>query len=53
MRSIILGFIVMIFIGCGSSSTKKDPIALSLSTDAPASPVTKEKGKIPPSIPSI
>lgn len=53
MRSIILGFIVMIFIGCDSSSTKKDPVLPSLSTDAPASPVTKEKGKTPPSVPSI
>ena len=50
MKKIILGFIVMIFIGCGSSSSsKKDPV----SNDAPASPVTQEKGKIPPSVPSI
>jgi hypothetical protein len=49
----ILGFIVMVFIGCGSSRVEKDPIAPNLSTDAPASPVTKEKGKTPPSIPSI
>lgn len=50
MKSIILGFIVMIFIGCGSSSnSKKDPV----SNDAPASPITQEKGKTPPSVPNI
>lgn len=48
-KSIFIGFIAIMFIGCGGSSTVKDPAP----SDTPTSPVTQEKGKTPPSIPNI
>lgn len=54
MRNLLLGLTLTLFlIGCGSSNsnTKKDPVVV---TDKkPISPVTKEEGKTPPSIPNI
>ena len=49
---IILGFIVLLFVGCGegSSSTSSNE---SLEQNGPKSPVLNEKGKVPPSIPNI
>ena len=48
-ESIVIGFIAMMFAGCGSSNTVKDPVA----SDIPKSPVVQEKGKVPPSVPVI
>ena len=53
MKNVILGFIVVLFIGCGSSSSDKDPVVNPTQNDAPKSPTTKEKGSTPPSIPVI
>ena len=54
MRSIVLGCIVFIFIGCGSSNNNKGEEPL-VETDKtkPISPVTKDSEKTPPSIPII
>lgn len=47
----ILGFILLSFIGCGEgSSTYEDSPA---PTNTPKSPVLENKEKIPPSIPNI
>jgi len=51
MKSLVLGVIVVLFIGCGSSNNTKEPVGVS--SDAPKSPITKEKGQTPPSIPKI
>ena len=48
-QSIVIGFIVMMFVGCGGTTTVKDPAP----SETPQSPVTQEKGKTPPSIPVI
>ena len=47
MRSILLGFIVFLFVACGSSTTKEDIASI------PESPVVVDKSKTPPEIPKI
>jgi len=53
MKNVILGFMVILFIGCGSSSSTKELVVSTTQSDAPKSPITKEKGQTPPSIPAI
>jgi hypothetical protein len=53
MKTIILAFSLVLLIGCGSSSSTKDPVVNATNNDAPKSPVTKGKGTTPPSIPVI
>jgi hypothetical protein len=49
MRYILIGIILLSFIGCGSSSSSKE----SDNIVKPTSPKTKDSSKQPPSIPNI
>jgi len=53
MKNVILGLSLVLLMGCGSSSSDKDPVVNPTQNDAPKSPTTKEKGSTPPSIPVI
>jgi len=48
MRYILIGIILFLFIGCGSSSSKESDNIVK-----PTSPKTKDSSKQPPSIPNI
>ncbi len=48
MRYILIGIILLLFIGCGSSSGKEND-----SMVKPNSPTTKDSNKQPPSMPNI
>ena len=53
-HKITLGFMILLFIGCGEGSTiHKDPPAPTNITETPTSPVINEKEKVPPAVPSI
>ena len=53
MKNVILGFSLVLLMGCGSSSSDKDPVVNPTQNDVPKSPTTKERGQTPPSIPLI
>ena len=48
----ILGFTLLLFVGCGGSGTKEDPLTPSV-IETPKSPLLENKEKTPPSIPEI
>ena len=51
MKNLILATIITVLVGCGSS--KSVDKGASSPNDNPASPVTKEAKKSPPSIPNL
>jgi hypothetical protein len=51
MRYILIGIILLSFIGCGSSNTTKSKE--SNNTTNPSSPIPKDSTKQPPSIPKL
>ena len=55
MRYLIIGVVLLSFIGCGSSSTKsnKEIETPSSNTEKPDSPSPQNSEKKPPSIPNI
>ena len=46
----ILGFTLLLFVGCGGNSTNKNPPSV---IETPKSPLLENKEKTPPSIPEI
>jgi len=55
MKNVILVFTILLMVSCGSSRSNNTPKGNqnNVSSDAPKSPTTKEKGQTPPSIPKI
>lgn len=51
--TIILGFMLLLLVGCGGNSTQEDPPTPTTTTEIPKSPVLGNKEKTPPSIPKI
>jgi len=50
MKRLVLGFIFLLFIGCGSGNSNTTETT---KQNGPKSPVVNEKEKAPPSIPNI
>jgi len=48
---IILGFMILLFIGCGGENTTTP--TKGTEQDVPKSPVVEDAAKVPPSIPAI
>lgn len=53
MRSVILGLILLLSVGCGGGSSNTNEPTTQSEQNGPKSPTLNDKEKVPPSIPNI